>query len=176
MGKLSKDMSKEYWIMSDEDSSLMEIAYMDYLKYTASRSFLELFLLTLFGAGLVLAILMLIIRFIRGLIRVVTKKERHKYPLRIWSTIMSLLPLFVIVLFLMMVGSMSQPAYTFTWMCMVIGLIAIIGILMGAYGIIKNTVADIPSGSKIYNWIVISITIIMIINICYWNLFMFWKI
>lgn len=176
MGKLSKDMSKEYWVMSDENSSLMEIAYMDYLKNPASRSFLELFILALFGAGLVYAILMIIIRFVRGLIRAASKKERHRYPLRIWSIFTSLLPLFVIVLFLMMVSSMARPAYTFTWISMAIGLIGIVGIIMGAYGIIINSAADIPKGSKIYNWTIISIIIIMIINICYWNLFMFWKI
>ena len=177
MGRLDKDMSEEYWTIADDYSpELMEIAYMDHLQKPAGREFLDLLLLYGFGAVLVIMVLMLVIRFLLKFIKVVKKEDKHKYPLRLWSIVMSILPCLVLLLFMMMMMSTAKPAYTFTWMSMAIGLITILQILMAGYGIFKNRKAEIPVKSKIYNRAIIILTVFTVIDICYWNLFMFWKI
>jgi len=44
------------------------------------------------------------------------------------------------------------------------------------YGIIKNVRADLPRIQKIYNYMIIIVLILTVIYVCYWNMFMFWRI
>ncbi len=177
LGTLDKDMTREYWTISDDYSpSVMDIAYMDFIRLPAIESLLNLATLALFAVAVVFMLIMLVVRIIMFIVRLIKKGEKHKYPLRVWSVILSVLPLFVPLGFLMMLTSTSQPSYTFAWIPVLICILAVVMIAMLIYGCIRNIKAELPKASKAYNWAIIACTLITILNIGYWNLYMFWKL
>jgi CubicO group peptidase (beta-lactamase class C family) len=171
---LTKDLDKEYWtLITDGSSSTIELAYMDYTKVPTSQVLFEYVILILFAVGLVFSIISLI----WGMIRALKHKKNDKINgfLSTWSVVTNILPLVILFMFLMVMQSVYNPSNTYLWMFIVIAVVTLCMAVMDVVGIVRNIRFNLTHNIKVYNYLSIFFSVIAIINVLYWNLFMFWK-
>ena len=82
----------------------------------------------------------------------------------------------MLLLYLMIMSAVYQPVNTYLWMFIAIGVIALLLAGLLAFGVVRNIRGGYSKGVKLYNWAVIFFGVVAVINICYWNLFMFWEV
>lgn len=177
MGGLSKDLSKEYWTLTaGEEQNILEIGYMDYVEISPFRVFIEYVLLFLYAICMIILIIMLPVRLVGMIIKKTSGKETDKYALRFWSVAATALIVAVPVLNLMMLQSTAMPSTSYVWISQVIcGIMVALAVLI-VYGLIKNIRTKLPFKWKVYNFFAIVASVISVVNILYWDLYMFWKI
>jgi len=152
--------------------SRIEFAYMDYQEISGSRRFAESFTFGSYIAGLIFLAVTLLGRLLLKLFR----KNKEKRELSLWSIISSVLPFTITILYLYSISSVSYPSSRYIWALIAIGVITVLMCAAALYGIIKNVRADLPRIQKIYNYMIIIVLILTVIYVCYWNMFMFWRI
>lgn len=152
-------------------------AYSDYVEVPIPVFIWELALFILWITAAVFSALSLLVKLVRSVISK-RKHQAQKIVLGRWSAGTAGLQLLGLVL---LGAAVSQAmgyavASTYAWMFGAIGLLGIVMIafsVYGAAGMVKRKSSRIR---KIYNGIVLLLLISTVVNIGYWNLFMFWAL
>ncbi len=171
MAGLNKDMGSEYWLLNDSVANkAIEFSYMDYFEVEPVKAIGENVMLYLFAGGLIFSFISLIVGII------LRKREKKRRPLSWWSFLTGFLPFVVAFLYLMILQAIYSPLKQYLWMFIAIGVIAVLLAVLAVYGIVRIARMEMSKGVMIYNCFVIFFAVVAIVNICYWNLFMFWKL
>lgn len=152
-------------------------AYEDYIEVSKSVFIGETALFVLQIAAFAFSLLSALMKGIR----LVIYKVRHRKPeivLGKWSACASGLQLLGVILLMAAVLKVSKYAVasTYAWMFGAIGLLGIAMAVFAVYGVAAVMKTKSSIVRKIYNSAVIFFLIVTIVNIGYWNIFMFWAL
>lgn len=163
---------------ADENAGLRKIVYSygDYVEVPSAVFVLEMGLFLLWIAAVLFSMISLLVRLIVIIVRRLRKKEPVKNVLGKWSTAAGLLQL--LVLFLLFAVLVCISVYirwnSYAWLFAVFGLLAFAMAGMSIYGVVKNRGAQLKTGQKVFNYFTVVFMVVTVVNILYWNLFMFW--
>lgn len=170
--------SDEFWMMGTS-SGIEKICfpYADYVRVPVWQFVLEMALFVLWIAALAFSIISLLVKFIRRIVCVCRKKSII-IPLGKWSMLAAIVQLATIVVLAVAVARASSYALasSYTWMVVMIGVIAVLMAVLIVYGIVTLQKTESTIKRKIFNWVTVVLMAITVVNIMYWNLFMWWKI
>ena len=68
---------------------------------------------------------------------------------------------------------------TYVWMFAAIGIIAVIMGVLCLYGLIRNRKVDrqrLKVRQRVFNNVTVFFLLVAVVNVLYWNLFMFWEV
>ena len=178
---VSGDWEKEeFWVYSSSDEiEKISYTYVDLLKVPIKVFVLEMGLFLLWLAALAFSLLSLIVKGMRKLINWMKHRESKEIVLGRWSALCSVFQLILLIL-------MSAAAYMisnyelskrYIWIFGVIGGFGIVMVGMIIYGVIKffglfGKREKQSTGRKIYNALTVFFSIVTVINILYWNLYL----
>ena len=178
---VSGDWEKEeFWVYSSSDEiEKISYTYVDLLKVPIKVFVLEMGLFLLWLAALAFSLLSLIVKGMRKLINWMKHRESKEIVLGRWSALCSVFQLILLIL-------MSAAAYMisnyelskrYIWIFGVIGGFGIGMTGMIIYGVIKifglfGKKEKQRIGRKIYNALTVFFSIVTVINILYWNLYL----
>lgn len=174
-------------------------SYADYLCISVWEMVLELALIFMWAAALIFSVLSIIVKLIRKLIYICRKKpdvmhvelrspgstSKYSYgkngsaiPLNGWSMLAALVQTAAAGLLAVVVTEALsyEAADSYIWASAALGAAAVIAVCMAVYGIIMLGKTKSTKKRKLYNWVTLVMLVFMVVNILYWNLFMFWKI
>ncbi len=164
-----------YQVSPFASRSRVEFAYMDYQEIPDSRVLAESFTILSYIAGLVLLALSVPVRLVLGLIGMRKRKEGGR-ELVLWSIIATLLPFLVTAFYLYAGASVAFPSTRYVWAFCAIGVIAVCMAAMAVYGMIRTVRGRFSWKKKAFYYMIAAILILSVVYVCYWNMFMFWKI
>lgn len=174
----------EYWEyvqnVSKETDSMICYAYGDYLRVPLLIFVVEIALLFLWLAALGFSAVVLIMKLLKYIYWKLYKKQsiRKQQFFKKWSATASILQLFGAALLTIVMGKVSTYAvgYTYIWMFSLFGLLALVMMAMVIVGFMKIRKNKCSRKSKVLHFMISIFMMVTVINICYWNLFMFWCI
>lgn len=151
--------------------------YADYLRVSVWQFLLEMALFLMWVVALLFSIISLLVKLIRKMISI-CKKKSVVIPLGKWSALAALIQVATVALLVVVAMQVSSYALASSY----IGLTAIfdfiVVIMLGflVYGIRMLRKTESTKKRKCYNWTTVILLISTIVNIIYWNLFMWWEI
>ncbi len=168
----------EFWVM--ETGNAVEkvcYPYSDFVRVPVWEFVVEVALVVLWIAALLFSIVSLFVKLVRKII-CVYKKKQLAIPLGRWSTLVVCAQIVTAILFAIMAVLALNFALSisYIWMSVVMGgmVIFMIGLIIyGTVVILKN---ETSKKRKFYNLIAVIMLATTVVNIFYWNLFMWWKI
>jgi CubicO group peptidase (beta-lactamase class C family) len=166
----------EVWMNGSSDK--ISYTYTDYLKVPTVTFILEIGLFLLWIVAVAFSVISLLVKAIRKIVCTLRHKEKAVIALGKWSALVSLLQLFLAVLLLMAIREVSayEVSSSYTWIFAVIGAAMLIMIVMAVYGACRMRKIFSTRKRKLYNIGVEISLVITVLNILYWNLFMFWAL
>lgn len=169
----------QLWIY-DSSLGIRKIVYPygDYIEVPLSVFLVEIGLTLLWLVGIIFSLVVLCVKFIRFIIRKIRGGEKNHAVLKGWCTAAGFLQIAVL---LPLAGAFLRAfnyelGRSFIWMFGVTGVFALVMLAMACFGVRKNRVAAQKRGRKVLYYITAAFLVVTVINICYWNLFMFWKV
>lgn len=180
------------WIFDDSGQrSKIVFAYEDQIQTSLPLFLMEVGLVFLwiiaFGfsaVSLLVRGIMLLVHFCRKR-NALAEKAAGETGLRkrfgIWSTAAALLQLVTFVLLVLIIDHVSSYALgdTYVWMFAAIGIIAVIMGVLCLYGLIRNRKVDrqrLKVRQRVFNYVTVFFLLVAVVNVLYWNLFMFWEV
>lgn len=120
----------------------------------------------------------ILVKFIGFIFNKIKKKEGNLKVLGKWSNLACILQVIVLLFLAAVISMASNYAWgiTYSWMFAVIGIIAIVMIGLICYGFLKITKNLSSKKRKFFNYTILLSMLITVVNILYWNLFMFWAL
>lgn len=177
MSYSSPESEEGLWVATGEGGfRKIEYPYTDYYGITIGEMIFELCIVGLCLLLVSFNIIALIVRGIKRLIRI--RKKTPAKKLAVWSAMSTGTEILTLALLFYVAKNVSAYALgsSYQWAIAAIGIIAIIMSLLAVRGIFGNVKADLKKIDKVYNFIVGITLIMMVVNIGYWNMFMFWKL
>lgn len=168
----------EFWAL-DTSGGVEKICYpyADFIRIPVWEMVLELALVLLWIVSVIFSVLSIFIKLIRKIVYICRKKQTL-VPLNGWSALAAIVQVIAVVLLVVIVISALNyaAAGSYIWASVAFGPVAVLAVGMDIYGIIRIRKTESTKKRKFYNWITAIMLAIMVVNILYWNLFMFWKI
>ena len=164
----------------DKESGMEKIIYRccDHIRVPLPSFLFESGLVLLWGSVFLISLIHLVIQFLHFLTR--WKKHQKKTWKRMerWNTLAGSLQVLLLCILGMILADLleARMAYTYTWKFAVIFILTMLFVLTSIYGIIQLRTVQLPSKAKVYYSLTFAGLLITIINILYWNLYMFWAI
>lgn len=173
------DLDEEdgFFVYSDDNSlRKVEFPYGDYYGIEISEMIVEL---TILGAFLISFVISLGIMITRGIRRII--KKHKKLPQNKGTILAGLsFAMVIISLTLLSYGVISiinyELAVSYQWAFAVIGIIGILLIILVPAGYIKTIRLKENKIYKAANIVLITTSLLWVVNVVYWNLFMFWTL
>lgn len=163
---------------ADESAGLRKIvhSYGDYVEVPTAVFLLEMGLFLLWIAAVLFSFVSLLVRLILVIVRKLRKKEPAKNLLGKWSTAAGLLQILALILLSAVIICVSAYVRwnTYVWIFVLFGILAIVMASMSVYGIVKNRGTQLKKRQKVFNYFTVGFMVVTVVNILYWNLFMFW--
>lgn len=170
--------SDEFWMMGTSGGvEKICSAYSDYVRVPIWQFVLEMALFVLWIVALAFSIISLLVKCIRKIVCVCRKKSVI-ILLGKWSMLAAIVQVAAIVMLATAAAQASSYALasSYTWMVVMIGVIAVLMAVLIVYGIVTLQKTESTIKRKIFNWVTVVLMAITVVNIMYWNLFMWWKI
>lgn len=170
---------EEMWAAGNQDGiEKVCYAYGDLLKVPTATFGLEMGLFFLWVAAVGFSVISLFVKWIRILVRKIRHKETPQIVLGKWSTGSAFLQLIALGLLVAVIIQVSGYVLyrSYQWMFAGFGLVALGMGLTAAYGIWKIKKYPSTKKRKAYNICVVGLLLVTVVNICYWNLFVFWMV
>lgn len=180
------------WIFDDSGQrSKIVFAYEDQIQTSLPLFLMEVGLILLWIIAFGFSAVSLLVRGIMILVHFCRKrnasaeKAAGETGLRkrfgIWSTAAALLQLVTFVLLVLIIDHVSSYALgdTYVWMFAAIGIIAVIMGVLCLYGLIRNRKVDrqrLKVRQRVFNNVTVFFLLVAVVNVLYWNLFMFWEV
>ncbi len=113
-----------------------------------------------------------------------TKLGRHctnSDALGQWSTAAAVLQLTALLFLILIIHNVSAYALgdTYIWMFAVLGVLALAMGALCVYGLVHNNKTDgqyLKKRQKVFNNVTAFFLLVAVVNVLYWNLFMFWEV
>lgn len=167
------------WVYSDsQGAEKVTYAYADIVRVSTAEFALEIGITTLMLIGLLFSLISLLARLIRRLIYLAKGKTPAKLALGAWSIWSGILQMLVLILifFAVMLISSYEPSKNCVWVFVLMCIIAVLMTGMAVYGLMKFRKTPGSRKMKVYHAAVLFSLIITVVNILYWNMFMFWMV
>jgi CubicO group peptidase (beta-lactamase class C family) len=166
----------EVWMNGSNDK--ISYPYTDYLKVPMATFLLEMGLFLLWIVSVAFSVISLLVKLIRKIVCKLRHQEKAIITLGNWSAWVSLLQLFLAAMLFMGISEVSsyEVSSSYTWIFAVIGVAMLILIVMAIYGVYRMRKISSTRKRKIYNIGVEISLATTVLNIVYWNLFMFWAL
>ncbi|MBQ8827507.1 MAG: serine hydrolase [Oscillospiraceae bacterium] len=167
--------AEDVWF--EQENGNIRMPYGDYVKIPVGVFVLEAVLFILLLAVPVLSFLSLIVKLIVYIIRKIMKKDTA-LPLGRWNIISgSVQTVFIVLLGFVAVSAFGYAlSSTYAWAIAVAGILAVIMLVLAVYGFVKLPKTESGKFRKFCNYTTAVCLAVTVVNIAYWNLFMFWKI
>ena len=171
------NVDNEFWAVSKMgDRTVVERSYFDFAEEPAGKMAFEVGLVLIMAILTIIGLVSLICRLILCLIRLV-KRDKNKRKLALWSTVGCILPLCSVLLYFYAQSSLKTTSNHYVWAFAVIAVLTLVMIAMLIYGCMKNISADgLTKAQKAYNFCVVALLVVTVVFVCYWQMYMFWKI
>lgn len=168
---------EDYWAVGNDGVEKVCYPYSDWVDVPTWEFGLEIGLVLLWLIAVVFAILSLLIKGIMALVRAIRKRKVQK-PMSRWSSLAAVFQIVVIVLILLAVSLVSAfaTADTYIWIVYVLTALMCAMFGMAVYGIVKSCKTQLSKKCRFYNWITIVLLLTTVVNMVYWNVFMWWYI
>lgn len=168
----------QFW-MTSINNGIEKICYPyeDYIRIPVWQFVLEMVLFFLLIAIPLFSIISLLIKIFR-MMTYAYRKKTNIIPLGIWSTIAAFVQLITFLLFIIGLIKLSIYALSssYIWIFMTFNIMIIIITALIIYGTMMLRKTNSTKKRKFYNRVTLILLKITILNIGYWNLFMFWEI
>lgn len=171
----------ELWIWSKavgENSGQDKIVYSygDWVRVPVMRFVFEVGLVLLWAAAVGFSAVFLLIRLIMMLVRKIKKKTAIKYNLGKWGVAASLLQLTTVLFLALIIRNVSNCAmgYTYVWIFAVMGVVALAMSAMCIYAVFHKRNGGVRIREKVLYFTIGVFMMVTVVNVLYWNLFMFW--
>lgn len=151
--------------------------YGDYVRVPVWQFVSEMALFLLEIAALLFSVVSLLVRLIRRGVAV-CRKKRLTIPLGRWSLLSAVMQVAAgVVLAAMASRAMSYAlADSYIWTMAAFAVLAVLMTGLILSGIVMLPKTESTKKRKVYNWAAVISLAVTVINIVYWNLFMWWKI
>lgn len=105
----------------------------------------------------------------------------EKTKLGRWSAAAAVLQLLALLLLILIIYNVSTFAMgdTYLWMFAAFGVLALVMGALCVYGLIHNNKSDrqyLKKRQKVFNNVTAFFLLVAVVNVLYWNLFMFWEV
>ncbi|MDE6053564.1 MAG: beta-lactamase family protein, partial [Lachnospiraceae bacterium] len=181
-GGIDAEDERSLWIYDDSGKrSKIVFAYEDQIQTSLPLFLMEVGLVFLWIAAFGFLAVSLLVHGIVILVRRVRGKAYVKKKLGLWSTAAALLQLNILLFLILVMYNVSHYALgdTYIWMFAMIGVFAIVMGVLCVYGIIQNNKGDkqlLKVRQRVFNNITAVFLMVAVVNVLYWNLFMFWEV
>lgn len=170
-----EDDREKIWMKTD-DGGIEKISYPyeDSIRIPAYTMVWEIGLVLFWLLAVFFALVSIFIKAVGWMVRKVKKQEK-KTVLGIWSSVACLLEIALLCGFAVIVIKVSSYALagTYLWLTGVIFALGVAMMGFALYGVVK-LVRVPPKKARVYLWTVVVTLLISVVNIWYWNLYMFW--
>lgn len=184
------DAEDEDWLWIFDDSGergKIVYSYEDQIQASLPLFVMEAGVTFLWIVAFVFSAVSLLVRGIMGLIRHFRKRGaaaetvRMKTKLGRWSAAAAVLQLTVLLFLVLIIYHVSAFALgdTYIWMFAAIGILALVMGALCVYGLVYNNRTGgqfLKKRQKVFNNVTAFFLIVAVVNVLYWNLFMFWEV
>ena len=169
----------EFWVHSNVNGvDKVSYSYSDYVSVPSYVFIGEMVLFILWVVVTLFSLISLVGKGIGWMINKIRRRERMGQLLRKWSTLSCALQIVPMMLLLAMMVQVSVYATSdsYCWMFALCGVIAAVLIGLVICGV--RNIARMPGGRirKVYCAAVVCGLIVTVVNVGYWELFMFWGV
>lgn len=170
------------WIFDDSgERNKIVFAYEDQIQTSLPLFLMEVGLAFLWIIAFGFSAVSLLVRGVMILVRKVTGKAYTKKRLGLWSTIAALMQLVTLLFLVLIIHNVSSYALgdTYVWMFAAIGVFAVVMGIMCVSGLIRNHKVDrqlLKVRQRVFNNVTAFFLLVAVVNVLYWNLFMFWEV
>ena len=178
----------QLWIYDDSgERSRIVYDYEDQIRTSLAMFLVEAGLAFLWIAAFVFSAVSLLVRGILCLVRIcrksgVSAENIHgKKKSGLWSAGAAVLQLTALLLLFLLLYNVSTYALgdTYVWIFMAVGILAIVMGVLCVYGLIRNNKGDrslLKMRQRVFDHITAFFLLVAVVNVLYWNLFMFWEV
>lgn len=176
----SSDMNEDdvFFLYSNQDSlRKIEYPYTDFYEINRSEMIGELILVGAFLLTFIISLVIMIKRGIQSLVRKLKKRPQVKGVKYIKISFLIEILIFALLAYAFISISKYNLAIYYEWVFAAIGFLGIVLLLLAGFNSYQTI--RLKSEKKLYkigNMILIISSVLMVINILYWNLFMFWAL
>lgn len=163
----------EYWAAGSANGvDIVCMPYGDYLRVSPGTIALEVALVAAWGVALVCAAVSVVAAVGRRCLR------RPRKTLGGWrfAAALSQLAAAVAVAVIVQQAMSYAVASSYSWLCGVIGVLALVMLVLAGWGGVRLRRALLTKRQRLWNGVVVLLLLVTVVNIGYWNLFMWWKI
>lgn len=169
----------EFWVYNMENGvEKVSYSYSDYVAVPTHVFIGEMALFILWVVATLFSLISLLVKGIRYVINRICRKERVGYVLGTWSGISCGLQIVPVILLLAVMVKISEYdlSSSYTWMFALCGVFPIVMVALAIYGVGKMIRTPSSKVRKVYNLAVICSLVVTVVNILYWELYMFWAV
>lgn len=186
-GNVEED-EDQLWIFNDSGKrNKIVYSYEDQIQTSLSLFLMEVGMIFLWIVAFVFSAVSLLVCGIMYLIRHFRKHGAtadtgcEKTKLGRWSAAAAVLQLLALLLLILIIYNVSTFAMgdTYIWMFAALGVLAFAMGTLCVYGVIHNNKLDsqyLKKRQKVFNNVTAFFLLVAVVNVLYWNLFMFWKV
>lgn len=174
----------QLWIFDDSGKrNKIVYSYEDQIQTSLPLFLMEVGVLFLWIVAFGFSAVSLLARGIMSLIRHFRKHSvvGGRMKLGRWSTAAAVLQLTALLFLILIIHNVSIYALgdTYIWMFAVLGVLALAMGALCVYGLVHNNKTDrqyLKKRQKVFNNVTAFFLLVAVVNVLYWNLFMFWEV
>ena len=163
---------REFWVF-DEDTGIVRAPYGDSIPASKAGAIGEIVLAGLWAVALVMCFVLLIIKLI------VKLKKKDKRTLGTWAVTNVALQLVVLnlIVFAVLSALSYNASYTYTWVFPAVCAMLAAMIGLAVYGLVRlfRDGRTMKKGNRAFSILSLACLAVSIVNIIYWQIFVFWK-
>lgn len=174
---LGEPERETYWAIGNDGVEKVCYPYGDWVDVPTWEFVLELGLVILWVIAVLFSLISLPAKVIVKLVRIFRKKKQP-VPLSWWSSLAAVAQVMLIALIVLTVSLVSSYAIakSYMWVFWLVALLMCLMVGMVIYGVRKLSTVELSKKCKFYNGITIAMLAVTVVNILYWNLFMWWYV
>lgn len=172
----------ELWIFDDSGKqNKIVYSYGDYVQISLLGFLVKVGMVCLWLIVVGFSAISLVVRGIILLVVRLSGKKTAQKKLGKWSAIAALLQMGGVFFLILIINCISNYALgdTYMWMFAALGIIAVMMDILCVYGLFRNNKGDkqfLKVRQRVFNNITAGFLVVTVVNVLYWNLFMFWSV
>lgn len=174
---LGEPERETYWATGNDGVEKVCYPYGDWVDVPTWEFVLELGLVILWVIAVLFSLISLPVKIIVKLVRI-CRKKKQPVPLSWWSSLAAVAQVMLIALIVLTVSLVSSyaTANTYMWVFWLVALLMCLMVGMVIYGARKLRIVEFNRKCKLYNGMTIAMLVVTVVNMLYWNLFMWWYV
>ncbi|MBR1692590.1 MAG: beta-lactamase family protein, partial [Lachnospiraceae bacterium] len=168
----------QFWVAANSGSTeKLCFPYTDCVRVPSRQYIPELTLVFLWLAVLLFTVVSLLVKLVRSIVRR-CKKQDNRIPMGRWSACAAIVQAVLVPLLVWMAlcAASYKLSSSYLWGFILVGILTLVMAGLAIYGIAALRKTDCSKKRRFYNLITVLSLAVTVVNILYWNLFMFWYI